>query len=206
MSFHFPFLTRLSFLLIAFLFATGCKAKGPLLSMDDAPPQVPAGVLPENAELRPRNSLLSAGGAVPAFALPDQKGNTVSASEITASKGAVIIVVPKDASPAARPAYAWARDNNNLLRSRGIEPVIIAPNSPNVNSVIAMRENLHVAVLSDAGGWVSRSFGAKDTLAVFVAGSDGRIHSASKSLPDAAQLIMAAETLPAQKDKSFFLP
>ncbi|MEO8376086.1 MAG: redoxin domain-containing protein [Candidatus Sumerlaeota bacterium] len=174
--------------------------------MDDAPAPVPAEVLPENAELRTRSSLLGAGSAVPAFTLPDQKGTPVSAAEITSSKGAVIILVPKDATPGARPAYAWARENNNLLRSRGIEPIIITPNSENSNAGIAMREDLHVAILSDAGGWVAHSFGAGDGLAVFVAGSDGRIHSASRSLPDASQLIMAAETLPGQKERSFFLP
>ena len=193
-------------ILLAAILCLSCKANGPLISMDDAPAPVPAGVLPENAELRPRDSLLSAGSAVPAFTLPDQKGNLVSAAEITSAKGAVIIIAPKDSSPAARPAYAWARDNNNLLRSRGIEPIIITPNSGNANASIAVREDLRVAILSDAGGWVSRSFGAKDALAVFVAGSDGRIHSAGKSLPDATQLIMAAETMPGQKERSFFLP
>jgi peroxiredoxin len=208
-------LARLSIVLYAMIaLCSSCKTKGPLISMDEdgGNSAIPHGILEENAALKPRTSPIGLGDAVPAFTLPDQQGRLVSAAELAGTKGAVIVITPRDESPAARPAYDWARKNKNLLESRGIEVLLITPQSPDDNAKVAAREELRIAILGDAQSWVARSFGAARDNAgaqaahAFVLGADGRIHMAERTMPDAALAIMAAETLPGKRERSFFLP
>lgn len=206
----------LFFLLLLAAITSSCKkGGGPLIRMDDAAdaPPPPASVAPANASLRPRTSRLGTGEAVPPFTLSDQKGALVSSAELISSKGAVLIFVPPDELPASRPAYDWARRYASLMKSRGVELLLVTPERVNKAGAIAERENLHAAVLSDPASWVARAFGVYTrqagevtSPATFVLGSDGRIQLSTNGLPQPEQALMAAETLPGKREKSYFLP
>lgn len=202
----------------AFWFLTGLlltACKGPILVDDDAPQriQVPAGVSEDNAMLQPRKSPLSVGAPPPNFLLSDQKGALVSAGELTSGKGSVVIFVPPDSDPAARPAYSWAKQNQNILGSRGLEVLLVTPHNSAINSQIAEREGLRLALLSDPSSWVGRAFGvvprgqpAPRRPFTFVLGSNGLIQLSAGGLPTASDPIMAAETLPGKHEESLFSP
>lgn len=188
------------------------SCSGPLQTETPAP-RAPAEAKGPNAKLDPRDGPLSVGSKVPAFQLVDQNGTPVSAAELTSGKGSLVIICPGDTAPGSRPAYVWARTNATLLKSRGVELLLIAPGDPATNSIIATREEIRAAILSDPKSWVSRAFGAVPEGSPgaikahgFLLGSDARVQLVSVGLPDAAEAMLAAETLPGKKEKSVLAP
>ncbi|CAN5370623.1 hypothetical protein BH09SUM1_BH09SUM1_01910 [soil metagenome] len=181
--------------------------KGPLQS-EAPPPAVPAEVAKENTQIGPRTSPLSVGDRAPQFVLSDQNGDPVSSGELLSGKGSLLAFAPGADSPAARSVYEWARNQSAFLKQQGIEILIVTPDAPAKNRTVAERENLHVALLSDPGSWISRGFGATDKKSAaafyYLIGSDARVQYATAGAPDAPMILMAAETKPGAAKKGFF--
>ncbi len=189
---------------------SGCS--GPILRTSPAPEPPPASVSGPNRALAPRTSLLGVGRSVPAFELADQNGTPVSASELMAGgRGTLLVLLPSDNAAAVRPAYGWARQHLNFLTQQRIELVMITPHSVEDNARLAQREELRLAVLSDPGAWVMRSFGAvpqgaaspRAPHAMLIA-ADGRIHLSEAGLPSPTDAVVAAQTRPGQQRESIF--
>ena len=186
----------------SFLVAGLVGCNGPLRT-GDAPPPAPAVVATENRELVARRSALEPGDAVPEFVLEGQFGRPVSAGELSLGKGGVLLFLPGLDSPAWRPAFAWAERNRTLLRQQGLELLLVSPQTVEANRALSDRRELRVALLSDPASWTARAFGIVSSGArhpaspwAFVLGGDGRIQFGERGLPDAADLIMAAERGP----------
>lgn len=167
----------------------------------------------ENAAVAPRRAPLRVGDRVPPFALQDQFDRAVSAGELTTGKGSVLLFLAPDGAPANRPAWEWSRRNKNLLQRRGLELLLVTPETVARNNQIATREDAKLAILSDPRSWVARGFGivppkgpAPTQPWMFVLGNDSRIQFVDEKLPFATDLLIAAETMPGKEEDSFFLP
>jgi len=183
----------------------GCS--GPLIVDSDSMPAAAPPSSPGAPVLRPRESPIAVGDTIPPFLLMDQAGVGVSAAELSAAKGSVLVFVPRDDSPGSRPAYEWARRHKGFLSQQGIEMVLATPGSGDANARIASREELRLAVLSDPGSRLARAFGiGGDGPWTFVLGKNGRIQLATPGLPAVEQVVMAAETLPGKEKDGFFSP
>ena len=201
----------LTILTIVGLSGVGCQ--GPLVSDPSAVEQTqfPEDILPENRQLRPRRSPLGVGEQVPRFVLPDQLDRDVSAEELMSGKGSLIVFIPGWDSPASRPTVEYIRRHREFLAQRGVELIVVTPDSVNRNAQLAQIENLRVGVLHDSRSWVARSFGvvgeresAPSGLRCYLIAADGRIHLSRTSLPDASEVVMAAESLPGTRSPSIF--
>jgi peroxiredoxin len=158
---------------------------------------------------RPRSSPLKVSDTAPEFEARDQQDRSVTSVELTSGKGSAILFVPPDGSAAARPSFQWARRQHLLLQQRGIELLLVVPESPAQAAAIAAREDLRLALLSDPAGHIARAFGTVPKGArsparshLFFVGGDGRIHYSESGTGDAAQLILAAESLPGARRQS----
>jgi peroxiredoxin Q/BCP len=189
--------------LLALCAAAGALAScnGPIRT-EEAAPAAPAVVKEENRALKPAKDPLEVGDPIPDFTLQDQAGRSVSTAELLSGKGAVLVFMPPADSSASRPAYAWARQHASILQQRGLELLLVRPESVAQNAQTAQLEELRLAVLSDPSSWVASAFGfaaprrAPGRLYTVVLGGDGRLQYVTPGLGDPAQMVMAAETRP----------
>ncbi len=187
---------------------TGCK--GPIYT-SPPPPKPPQNVAQSNASLTPRSSLLDVGARVPVFRLQDQKGFEVSSAELTSGKGSIIIFMLPGGSPGNRPVYTWITKYQSFLANQGIESLIVTPHKPEENNVLARRNDVRLAVLSDPSYWVSRSFGVipegaqrPDAPVMYYLGNNGRIQYSGTNLKTGADILVLSESMPGQERDSIF--
>jgi peroxiredoxin len=152
---------------------------------------------------------LSVGDTFPSFEAPDQLGRLVSSNELSSGKGSALLIVPPSAEGAARPAYEWAARNGNLLAQRGVELVLLIPESPEEGARIAADQGLRLGLLSDHGSRIAAALGTTSGGSgrparphLYFLGPDGRIHYSVSGTGDVAQLLLAAESLPGARRQS----
>ena len=134
--------------------------------------------------------------------LIDQRGVAVSSGELMATKGALLVFTPGVEMGSTKAAAVWSLRNQSVLAQRGVELLLITPNTQDENGIFAAAQGVRVGVLADPERWVTRSFGATGVTS-FVIGRDGRIQMHQVGLPDSAMAAMAADSLPGAKGKSF---
>lgn len=203
-------MARWAILLLLGVLAGGCQ--GPLIVDESAPRYVvPEAVAPANRGLPPRRSPLPVGANVPEFTLADQGGIAVSTAELTSGRGALLIFLPGAGDPASRPAYEFVRGSRRFLAAQGIEILLVTPDPVAANAAVAGRDELRVAILSDPGAWVARAFGVVPADAAaparphaFLLGPDARLHLATSAIPDATDVVVAAESRPGTRSRSVF--
>jgi peroxiredoxin len=186
-------------LLAAVLILAGC-GKGPLNS--DGGPGT-------SGARSPVAGVAKVGTRMPDFSLADQAGRSVTAAELAASGGAVLLFVPGAAAPTARPAYDWAARHRDLLRRDGGAEVLVVTGSTVEDCAAAAKAgNLRFAVLADpefrlaAALGISRRVAEEGQLWTIVSGGDGRVHLSQAGLANVADVVTALEARPGAPKES----
>lgn len=186
-------------LLAAALILAGC-GKGPLNS---------DGGSGTAGARSPVAGVAKVGTRMPEFTLPDQAGRNVTATELAASGGAVLLFVPGAAAPTARPAYDWAARHNALLRRDGNAEVLVVTGSTVEECAAAAKAgNLRFALLADPEFRLAAALGVSRRVAeggqawTIAAGSDGRVHLSQPGIANVADVVTALEARPGAEKES----
>lgn len=100
-----------------------------------------------------------AGKKAPAFTLPDQDGNPVSLTSLTARGPVVLYFYPKDMTPGCTVEACAFRDNSSKLRALGAQVVGVSADSPASHVKFIAKQSLNFPLLSDSGNTVTKSYG-----------------------------------------------
>jgi peroxiredoxin len=163
-----------------------------------APPSVDA----RNAAVKPARRLVRVGDPFPAFTWSDQNGAPVSTAEVTTGGDALLVFHPGDDSPAARPAYEFARRRREQLSSYSTEILLVSPDPVERNAQTAAAESLRVGVLHDPAAWGARAFGVDvgpagpAGVTSVLLGREGRVLAVQPGLMDVADIITALKVRP----------
>ncbi len=132
---------------------------------------------------------LAAGDAAPAFALPDQDGETVGLADF-AGRRVVVYFYPAAMTPACTSQACDFRDSLASLAAAGIAVVGISPDAPAVLAKFRDHDGLNFPLLSDPEHTAMNAYGVWGpklnygrwydgvTRSTFVVGADGRIEEA----------------------------
>ena len=172
--------------------------------------EAPASVDPRNAAVKPARRLVRVGDPFPPFTWSDQNGAPVSTAEITTGGDALLVFHPGDDSPAARPAYEFARQRREQLSSYTTEILLVSPDSVERNAQTAAAESLRVALLHDPAAWGARAFGVDvgpagpAGVTSILLGREGRVLAVQPGLMDVAGIITALKVRPEGDRRSVF--
>jgi thioredoxin-dependent peroxiredoxin len=145
-----------------------------------------SGVRPAKAAQDPPESLRE-GERAPDFELPDQTGNPVSLSDLTARGDLVLYFYPRDMTPGCTTEACSFRDHFQELRARGAQVVGVSADSPASHQKFIEKHQLNFPLLSDTANQVSRAYGVykqkslygKQFMGIerttFVIGPDGKV-------------------------------
>ena len=158
---------------------------------------------PDEPQAKRRDSPLPVGANVPAFSVADQEGRAVTAGELAVGPGAVLVFVPGNDPGAAGVVYTWARREQNFLKGRGLELLLVLRSDVETAATVAGREELRMALLADTKGTLGGTFGVGATSGThtFLL-VEGRVHLAQPGLPDSASLVFAASSRPGNRSGS----
>ena len=112
--------------------------------------------------------MLKAGDTAPDFALPDQRGRTVTLSELLDDGGLVLFFYPADFTPVCTREACLFRDAGSDLASRGIRVAGISPNDTDSHQRFSRAHDLGYTLLADPGKQAIRAFGVDGPLGIGV--------------------------------------
>ncbi|HVU01188.1 MAG TPA: thioredoxin-dependent thiol peroxidase, partial [Polyangiaceae bacterium] len=154
------------------------------------PPAKPAAKAPKkqpDAMAEPASAPgISVGDAVPAFALPDQHGKTIS-SESLAGKPYVLYFYPKDDTPGCTREACAFRDDFGKFGALGATVIGVSPDGEKSHAKFAEKYGLPFSLLADTDKTLARAFGVwvlkqnygREYMGIerstFVVGSDGKV-------------------------------
>lgn len=102
---------------------------------------------------------LSAGQAAPDFTLPDDKGTSVTLSDLRGRK-VIVYFYPAAMTPGCTTQACDFSDSLEVLRRDGYEVLGISPDKPDKLAKFRERDHLTISLLSDADRAVMTSYGA----------------------------------------------
>lgn len=102
---------------------------------------------------------LSAGQAAPDFTLPDDKGTSVTLSDLRGRK-VIVYFYPAAMTPGCTTQACDFSDSLEVLRRDGYEVLGISPDKPDKLAKFRERDHLTISLLSDADRAVMMSYGA----------------------------------------------
>ena len=120
-----------------------------------------------------------AGDRAPDFTLPSNRGQ-VSLKTLLAQGPVLLVFYPGDDTPVCTKQLCDYRDNLDVFRKLGIQVVALNPQSEESHGKFAEKHRLPFPVAADAGGTVTRAYGARGLLgmtkrALVLVGRDGVI-------------------------------
>lgn len=102
---------------------------------------------------------LTAGQAAPDFTLPDDKGTSVTLSDLRGRK-VIVYFYPAAMTPGCTTQACDFSDSLEVLRRDGYEVLGISPDKPDKLAKFRERDHLTISLLSDADRAVMMSYGA----------------------------------------------
>ena len=122
---------------------------------------------------------LDVGDAAPDFTLPSTQGD-LTLSKRLASGAVLLVFYPGDDTPVCTKQLCDYRDNLGVFQKLGIQVVALNPQSEDSHGKFAEKHRLPFPVAADAGGAVTRAYGARGLFgmtkrALVLVGRDGRI-------------------------------
>ena len=102
---------------------------------------------------------LSAGDQAPDFALTDDRGETVTLSDLRGRK-AIVYVYPAAMTPGCTTQACHFSDNLEALTGQGYAVVGVSPDAPEKLARFREKENLTITLLSDPDKEMLRAWGA----------------------------------------------
>ena len=102
---------------------------------------------------------LSPGDTAPDFTLPDDKGGTVSLSDLR-GKNVIVYFYPAAMTPGCTTEACDFSDNINTLHREGYEVLGISPDSPEKLAKFRDNDGLTIQLLSDSDRTVMDAYGA----------------------------------------------
>jgi peroxiredoxin Q/BCP len=109
---------------------------------------------------------LKIGGKAPAFALPDQHGNTVRLADFL-GKYVVIYFYPKALTPGCTLQACSLRDNMDRFRQQGLEVIGISADTSDLLSKFHKKEGLNYALLGDTTHKILEAYGVWEEKSVY---------------------------------------
>jgi peroxiredoxin Q/BCP len=103
---------------------------------------------------------LGVGQPAPDFALPDASGREIRLSDLWARGPVVLYFYPKDNTRGCTAEACAFRDAYEVFRDAGAEVVGVSADSAASHEKFAAQHELPFVLLSDAGGVVSKRYGA----------------------------------------------
>jgi peroxiredoxin Q/BCP len=103
---------------------------------------------------------LGVGQPAPDFALPDASGREIRLSDLWARGPVVLYFYPKDNTRGCTAEACAFRDAYEVFRDAGAEVVGVSTDSAASHEKFAAQHELPFVLLSDAGGVVSKRYGA----------------------------------------------
>ncbi len=100
------------------------------------------------------------GSQAPDFTLPDASGKAVRLSDVWQQGPVVLYFYPKDNTRGCTAEACAFRDAYEVFREAGAEVVGVSSDSEASHEKFAAQHNLPFVLLSDAGGEVSKRYGA----------------------------------------------
>jgi thioredoxin-dependent peroxiredoxin len=98
------------------------------------------------------------GSQAPDFQLPDQRGTTVSLSQLT-GKNVVLYFYPKDDTPGCTVEACNFRDEHSALEKAGAVVLGVSPDNPKSHQRFASKFNLPFPLLADTDHKVAEAYG-----------------------------------------------
>lgn len=127
------------------------------------------------------------GGAAPAFALPDQDGNTVSLKDFKGTKTVVLYFYPKAMTPGCTVQACGIRDSKKSFAQLDTVVLGVSPDPVAKLARFIDKQELNFTLLSDEdhavtekyGAWGLKKFMGREFMGVlrttFIIGKDGRL-------------------------------
>ncbi|HEX6327851.1 MAG TPA: peroxiredoxin [Jiangellaceae bacterium] len=103
------------------------------------------------------------GDIAPDFELPAQTGETVRLSDHRGKRVVVLYFYPKDETPGCTAEACAFRDSYEVFSEAGAEVIGISSDTVASHERFAGAHRVPFALLSDDGGWVRKSYGAKSS-------------------------------------------
>jgi thioredoxin-dependent peroxiredoxin len=124
-------------------------------------------------------STAEVGDRAPEFTLPSNRG-PVQLSALLQKGPVLLVFYPGDDTPVCTKQLCNYRDNLGVFEKLGIQVVALNPQSEESHGKFADKHHLPFPVAADAGGAVTRAYGARGLLgmtkrALVLVGRDGKI-------------------------------
>ncbi len=113
---------------------------------------------------------LPLGSQAPDFELPNQTGELIRLSDLTADKVVVLFFYPKDDTPGCTAENCAFRDRYEVFRDAGAELVGISADSIDRHRAFTDKHRLPFPILSDPDRRVRRKYKVKDTIPILLPG------------------------------------
>jgi peroxiredoxin Q/BCP len=104
--------------------------------------------------------MLRPGDRAPDFELEDENGQPVRLQDFAGKSGVVLMFYPADNTPGCTRQLCTARDDHDKYQAAGIAVFGVNPGSRDTHKRFAERHGMRTPLLVDAGGEVSREYGA----------------------------------------------
>ena len=110
--------------------------------------------------------MIAVGQKAPDLTLPNQKGDTVTLSQLWAQGPVVLYFYPKDETPGCTAQACGFRDAYSTFKDAGAEVVGVSSDDEGSHQRFADHHRLPFVLLADTRGEARKAFGVKKTLGI----------------------------------------
>ena len=149
--------------------------------------------------------MLRPGDRAPDFDLQDENGAPVRLRDFAGTSAVVLMFYPADNTPGCTRQLCTARDDFDKYQAAGIAVFGVNPGSANTHKRFAERHGMRTPLLVDAGGDVTRAYGALMPIPLLTVVNrtvvgidrDGIVRYYQRGMPPTSEIIGAMTQAPA---------